>query len=255
MTILNNNIVATLILCFCLSINAFCQESTDNYRSILSELANSKCQYIICVCEENIYEIIRKQDSLDRIKNFNLLPYPLSANYLALKYEEMCLECQRKHITAQKNFYLSDSDILKFIIDTIEHLAYSKRSFNKELSKCYWVDKHYEVDNYSIGIAYEYLSYSSKIFICYKAPYFHHEVLDTEIAGLILIYNYLTCKDNCNNADITIPTLQDKGGAIFVKIFTLKDIKQWLSENWGTAEEMRKKYQENPLPMYKVPRD
>ncbi len=36
------------------------------------------------------------------------------------------------------------------------------------------------------------------------------------------------------------------------KIFTLKDIKHWLSENWGTAEEMRKKYQENPLPMYKV---
>jgi hypothetical protein len=248
--------VLIVIVLVTLTLRVYSQDDKDTqkYRLILSELSNSRCQYIICVCEENIYEIIRKQDSLARIKNFNLLPYALSANYLALKYEEMCLECQRKHVTAKKNFYLSESDILKFIIDTIEHFVYSKISLNKALNKCNWVDKCYEGDNYSIRIAYEYLSYSSKIFICDKASYFFHEVLDTEVAGLILIYNYLTCKDNCKNAEISTPTLQDEDGAIFVKIFTLKDIKHWLSENWGTAEEMRKKYQENPLPMYKVTR-
>ena len=108
---------------------------------------------------------------------------------------------------------------------------------------------------YSDSILSEYYYYDPIMFKCNADIDFRLGILGTKKAGLILIYNYLTCKDNCNNADITIPTLQDEGVAIFVKMFTLKDIKQWLSENWGTAEEMRKKYQENPLPMYKVSSD
>ncbi|MFN5308433.1 MAG: hypothetical protein ACK5C0_03145 [Candidatus Kapaibacterium sp.] len=246
--------LSLLLLCVTFSIKVFSQEDVQRYRSILSELANSRCKNRVCDCRDDTYEIIRKKDSLDRLRNLNPLPYPISANIWGLKYEELCLECQRKHTIAKQNFFLSDPGILKFILDSIEKFSYTINSYNKVQNKCYWVENDYS-NTYSDSILSEYFYYDKIMFKCNGDIDYRLGILGTKKAGLILIYNYLTCQDNCNNANITIPMFLDMRGGAFLKIFTLEDIKQWLSDHWGTAEEMRKKYQQYPLPLYKILKD
>ncbi len=257
MTILNKNIVATLILCFCLSINAFCQESTQKYRLILSELASSKCDYMICDCDESHVKMIIKHDSLKRRKNnSNILLYTLSPDDLGVIYRYLCLECLNRQTLANRAFYNSDVGILQFILDSIISLSYGDSSKNnkvQEKQKCYWIAKeHRETyeDNIFSTRGFDMLSIRSTLVPRCLSWDVRSQIIDIKNAGLILIYNYLVCR-NHNKSDIKVPLLR----YAWLNIFTLEDIQKWLSENWGTAEEMRKKYQENPLPMYKVPWD
>ena len=244
--------VLIVLVLVTLTVRVYSQDDKDTqkYRLILSELSNSRCDYMICDCRENYKKIIEARDTIDKISYTK--PYVNYHQDVVSKYNKLCHECQNRYLIAKLNFYFLNSGVLKFIIDSIEKESQSNNSIGKVYHKCYWVSKDYCVSNEDVEISRKYFPYSSKPLDCDPDQHIRFQVLDIEIAGLILIYNYLTYENKCCNAEISIPLFQDESWTFFVKVFTLKDIQKWLSENWGTAEEMRKKYQENPLPMYKV---
>ncbi len=137
--------VLIVIVLVTLTLRVYSQDDKDKqkYRLILSELSNSRCKDIVCDCRDDIYEIIRYKDSLERLRSLNPLPYPISVNVWRQKYEELCIECQRKHTTAKQNYFLSDPGVLKFIVDSIESILLNESSIDKAKNKCYWVENDY----------------------------------------------------------------------------------------------------------------
>ena len=254
----NKYVLITIVL-VTLSLRVYSQDDKDKqkYRLILSELANSRCDYMICDCDESYVKEIIEHDSLKRRKNnSNVLLYPLSPDDLGVIYRYLCLECLNRQTLANRAFYNSDVGILQFILDSIISLRYGDSSKNnkvQEKQKCYWIAKEhrktYEDNIFSIR-SFDMLSMRSTLVPRCLSWKVRSQIIDIKNAGLILIYNYLVCR-NHYRSDIEVPLLL----YAWLNIFTLEDIQKWLSENWGTAEEMRKKYQENPLPMYKVPWD
>ncbi|MBK7987871.1 MAG: hypothetical protein IPK11_13385 [Ignavibacteria bacterium] len=253
-----NKYVLIAIAFVTLSLRVYSQDDKDTqkYRLILSELTNSRCDYMICDCDESYVNQIIEHDSLKKSKyNSYILPYPLSPIDLGVIYRYLCSECQDRRTLANRAFYHSDVGILQFILDSIISLSYGDSSMNskvQEKQKCYWIAKEYREtyeDNIFLTRSYDMLSITSTVVPRCLVWNVRSQIIDIKNAGLILIYNYLVCR-NPYRCNIEVPLLQYS----WLNIFTLKDIQHWLSENWGTAEEMRKKYQENPLPMYKVTR-
>jgi hypothetical protein len=80
-TMKKNKYVLIAIAFVTLSLRVYSQDDKDTqkYRLILSELTNSRCDYMICDCDESYVNQIIEHDSLKKSKyNSYILPYPLS---------------------------------------------------------------------------------------------------------------------------------------------------------------------------------